>query len=114
MKMKKSKSSFVIRIAYTVFLVALFAVPIEAHEPADGTLEQIKKSGKIRIGFRESQPPMSFLDKDGNPTGYSIDLCNRIVTGVKNKLGSDVSVEYVPVTAKDRFEALINRYSYLF
>jgi ABC-type amino acid transport substrate-binding protein len=48
------------------------------------------------------------MDKDGNPAGYSIDFCKRIVTGVKNKIGSDVSVEYIPVTAKERFEALTN------
>lgn len=90
-----------------LFLITLFAMPLEAHEPT-GTLSQIKKSEKIKIGFRVSQPPMSFVDKDGSPAGYSIDLCKRIVTGVKNKIGTDVSAEYIPVTAKDRFEALTN------
>ena len=69
-----------------LFLITLFVMPLEAHEPA-GTLSQIKKSGKIRVGYRVSQPPMSFLDKEGNPAGYSIDLCKRIATGVKNKIG---------------------------
>jgi ABC-type amino acid transport substrate-binding protein len=49
---------------------------------------------------------MSFLDKDGNPTGYSIDICKGIVTEVENKIGADVKVEYVPVTADGRFKAL--------
>jgi len=49
------------------------------------TLEQIKKTGKIRLGYRQSEPPMSFLDNNGKPAGYSIDLCTRIVTGVKTK-----------------------------
>ena len=88
-------------------LITLFAVPLEAHEPT-GTLKQIEKSGKIRIGFRESSPPMSFRDKEGNPAGYSVDLCKRIATGVKNKIGTYISVEYVPVTAEDRFKALAN------
>ncbi|MEE8607040.1 MAG: hypothetical protein V3S55_05515, partial [Nitrospiraceae bacterium] len=43
------------------------------------TLEQIKKTGKIRLGYRQSEPPMSFLDNNGKPAGYSIDLCARIV-----------------------------------
>jgi ABC-type amino acid transport substrate-binding protein len=91
-----------------LFLIALFAMPVEAGESGEGTLGQIKKSGKIRIGYRVSQPPMSFLDKEDKPAGYSVDLCKRIVTGVKNKIGTDLSVEYVPVTAKERFEALSN------
>lgn len=49
---------------------------------------------------------MSFLDKDGDPAGYSIDLCRHIATEVEKKIGSDIKVEYVAVTAEDRFEAL--------
>jgi ABC-type amino acid transport substrate-binding protein len=84
----------------------LFAAPLHNLEAA-GTLERVAKTGKFRIGFRESSPPMSFRDQDGKPTGYSVDLCNRIATGVKNKLGKDIQVEYVAVTAKNRFDALV-------
>jgi len=77
-----------------------------AHE-IPNTLDQIKQTGKIRIGNRESEPPMSFLDNDANPVGYSIDLCKRIVAGVKNAIGKEVKIEYVPVTANSRFTALV-------
>ncbi|MCD6224592.1 MAG: amino acid ABC transporter substrate-binding protein [Deltaproteobacteria bacterium] len=90
-----------------ILLIVFLASPIAAQE-LTGTLQQIKKSGQIRIGYRVSEPPMSFLDKDGNPTGYSIDLCKCIVTEVENKIGADVKVEYVPVTSKGRFKALVN------
>jgi ABC-type amino acid transport substrate-binding protein len=88
-----------------IFLVTSFAAPLSAQE-LTGTLQQIQESGKIRIGYRKTQPPMSFLGKDGLPAGYSIDLCKHVVTGVTDKLGRDVSVEYVPVTAEERFSAL--------
>jgi glutamate/aspartate transport system substrate-binding protein len=88
-----------------ILLIAFFASPLAAEE-LTGTLQQIKKSGQIRIGYRVSEPPMSFLDKDGNPIGYSIDICKGIVTEVENKIGTDVKVEYVPVTADGRFKAL--------
>ncbi|NIR13022.1 MAG: amino acid ABC transporter substrate-binding protein, partial [Desulfobacterales bacterium] len=55
---------------------------------------------------RASEPPMSFLSKGRNPAGYSIDLCKAIVTEVENRIGTDVKVEYVPVTAEGRFKAL--------
>lgn len=71
------------------------------------TLAQIEKTGKIRIGYRKSEPPMSFLDKDGKAAGYSVDLCARIVTGVKATLKKpDISVEYVAVDSTNRFSAL--------
>jgi ABC-type amino acid transport substrate-binding protein len=88
-----------------ILLIAFFASPLSAKE-LTGTLQQIKKSGQIRIGYRVSEPPMSFLDKDGNPTGYSIDICKGIVTEVENKIGTGVKIEYVPVTADGRFKAL--------
>jgi ABC-type amino acid transport substrate-binding protein len=91
----------------TILLIIFFVNPLAAQE-LTGTLKQIKKSGKIRIGYREAEPPMSFKDSDGMPAGYTIDICEHIVTGVKDKIGKDVNVEYVPVTAKERFNALVD------
>ena len=88
-----------------ILLIVFFASPLSAQK-LTGTLQQIKKSGQIRIGYRVSEPPMSFLDKDGNPAGYSIDLGKCIVTQVENKIGANVKVEYIPVTAEGRFKAL--------
>ena len=88
-----------------ILLILFFANPLSAQE-LTGTLHEIKKSGQIRIGYRVSEPPMSFLDKDGNPNGYSIDICKGIVTEVESKIGMGVKVEYVPVTADSRFNAL--------
>jgi len=88
-----------------ILLIVFFASPLSAQE-LTGTLQQIKKSGQIKIGYRVSQPPMSFMGKDGNPTGYSIDLCKCIVTEVENKIGANVKVKYVPVTSEGRFKAL--------
>ena len=95
------------RLLLAVLVATLFFVqPLSAAAPA-GTLEQIKQSGKVRIGFRENQPPMSFVNQDGKPAGYSIDLCIRIVNEVKNRLGrDDIAIEYVPVSSTNRFEAL--------
>ena len=88
-----------------IILMALLVSPLSAHEPP-GTLQQIQKTGKVKIGYRESQPPMSFLRKDGIPDGYSIDLCQHIVAGIESKIGKEIEIEYVPVTAEDRFKAL--------
>jgi ABC-type amino acid transport substrate-binding protein len=92
-------------ILTTMLLVAFFANPLAAQE-LTGTLQQVQKTGKIKIGYRQSQPPMSFLGKDGKPAGYSIDLCRHIVNEIEIKIGSEIVIEYVPVTAEERFRAL--------
>ena len=71
------------RCRQAVFLaIVFFAAPLAA-QGFTGTLGQIKKSGTIRIGYRESQPPMSFIDKDGKPAGYSIDVCACIADAAR-------------------------------
>ncbi|MBW2510648.1 MAG: amino acid ABC transporter substrate-binding protein [Deltaproteobacteria bacterium] len=92
-------------ILASFLVITFFVAPLSAQE-LTGTLQQIQKSGKIKIGYRASVPPLSFLNKDGAPVGYSIDLCEEIATAVKQKIGSDLSVEYIPVTSADRFDAL--------
>jgi len=71
------------------------------------TLEQIKSTGTMYIGYRQDVPPMSFVDKDNQPAGYSIDLCSHIVNEVKAELKDpNIAIKYVPVTASSRFNAL--------
>ena len=91
-----------------ILLLAFFVNPLAAQE-LTGTLKQIKKSGKIRIGYRATSPPMSFINPAGEPDGYSNDLCKKIAKGAEEKVGTSITVEYVPVTAKERFSALVDK-----
>ena len=96
---------------YTFVLIALISMLVSGTSMAEttSTLENIKKSETIRIGFRDNEPPMSFLNKDKQPIGYSIELCVRIANEVKNKLKNpNIAIKYVPVTASNRFDALAN------
>ena len=94
------------RAGLAAFVLAfLFISPVGAQE-LTGTLKQISDSGEFRIGFRVSEPPLSFVDEDGKPAGYSIDICNQIATAVKHKLGKDIKVSYLPVNAENRFTSL--------
>ncbi len=89
--------------------LALVCMQISASSAGEftGTLKRINDTGQINLGFRESEPPMSFRDQSGKPVGYSIDLCNHIAAAVKRKLGrSDITVNYVPVTAENRFTSI--------
>jgi glutamate/aspartate transport system substrate-binding protein len=74
-----------------------------------GTLKKIKDSGTISIGYREQSVPFSFKADDGKPAGYSIDLCQRIVTGVQQQLKlPKLDVKWVAVTPETRMGAVVN------
>ena len=52
-----------------------------------GTLEEIAQRGELRIAVQTQGAPFSFVDRNGERTGSSIDLCNMIAKemGVKVK-----------------------------
>jgi glutamate/aspartate transport system substrate-binding protein len=90
-----------------IFALALIA-PITAFAQSD-TLEKIKSSGVITIGHRESAPPFSFVDANNNVSGYSIDVCNQVVEGLKKQLSlPDLKVRYLPVSSQTRIPLLGN------
>lgn len=70
-----------------LLLILLICQPAIAGNPAD-TLGAIKKSGAIRIAHPVTAPPFSFME-DGEPAGYSIDLCREIVDSLAAQLGID-------------------------
>lgn len=94
---------------YIFSIIALISVLVSGTTFAEdiSTLEQIKKTETIRIGYRDNEPPMSFINKDNQPVGYSIELCLHIANEIKSKLKNpNIAVKYVPVTATNRFESL--------
>lgn len=97
--------SKLIWMAVAIALTAA-AAPAGAAEH-EGRLGKIKESGEIVIGHRQDARPFSFVEGDGAPAGYTIDLCTRIVEGIKSDLGlSNLNTKYVPVTAENRFEKI--------
>ena len=72
-----------------------------------GTLKKINAGGVIVIGHRTNSPPFAFLDANGKPIGYSLDLCEVVVEEIAAELGKDIRTVYRPVTPENRF-ALVN------
>jgi polar amino acid transport system substrate-binding protein len=68
------------------------------------TLDTIKQSKTIRIGYIADEKPFSFKKADGSPTGYTIDLCRRIADEVGRSV-SGLKKTYVETTLSDGFEA---------
>lgn len=94
------------RLAFVSIVLVLFAITPLCAAELTGTLKQINQTGKIKIGYRKDLPPMSFENEVGKPVGYSIDLCTQVVKKVENTLGREITLEFVPVTTQNRFDAL--------
>jgi putrescine:ornithine antiporter len=89
--------------------VAVFAgtAPAVAQRaPAPGaTLARIKQTSRIALGYRVDA--FAFKDESGNAAGYSVALCQKVADAIKAELAlAQLKVEWVPVTAADRFTAL--------
>jgi ABC-type amino acid transport substrate-binding protein len=74
---------------------------------AGSVLDKLRAGSPLQVGYRADARPFSFRDEAGQPAGYSVDLCHRMVDAVKAEPGlSDVSATWVPIAAGDRFSAL--------
>lgn len=76
--------------------------------PADaGTVDRIKQDKTLRIAYRDDAPPFSFTDSLGVPAGFMVDLCRAVAKSLAAGLNlGDVKVDYVLVTAANRFDAI--------
>jgi glutamate/aspartate transport system substrate-binding protein len=91
-----------------LFVTALLLTYGSHAAAADSTLARIAKRGEMRIGYDKDSEPMSFVDKDGSPAGYSVDLCRRIGAGVKAELKrEDLKLTFVPVDFDGSFKAMV-------
>ncbi len=79
--------------------IALVASAAWTEARAD-VLSDVLERGIIRLGVRADAPPFSYQDGNGAPQGLAVALCNAVA----RKVG--VGIEYVTVTAAERFPAL--------
>jgi glutamate/aspartate transport system substrate-binding protein len=89
-------------------LIGPLLVLSSAHgQELTGTLKRIKDSATVRLGYRASSIPFSYLNKLHEPIGYSIDLCNEVVKEIANELeGVEIGVSYKLVRAETRIPAV--------
>ena len=92
----------------TLLGAALIAsLSIAGSAAAEATLDQIKSSKTIRMGYRDASIPFSFVGDDKQPRGFTVDLCKIVAADLAKQLNLEkLDVQWVPVTAQSRFDAL--------
>ncbi|MCP4356445.1 MAG: transporter substrate-binding domain-containing protein [Chloroflexi bacterium] len=81
--MKKPVSLIVL-----LFMTGLLLVACGGGETAASTYNQVIDNGVVRIGIRNDNPPMSFIDENGDWVGFDVDLANAMAAqlGVEPEL----------------------------
>ena len=82
-------------------LAVAVALPAAAQSPAPspgGVLEQIARSGQLRLIGPADSPPMLEVDAQGQPQGYGAVVAQRIAALVSQTLGKPVRLVYEAVS----------------
>jgi ABC-type amino acid transport substrate-binding protein len=83
-------------------LVASLALPLAAQ--GGGRLERIKATRTITVAFAEDAAPFSFRD-GGQPAGYSVDLCQRVMAGIQAQLKLDkLEIKWIGASTPERLK----------
>lgn len=91
-------ASRAIAVLGVISLALVTAMPASA-----ATLERIKESGRIKLGYLVDARPLSYRNDAGAAEGYAVALCEHVAEQVKKELAlPQLAVEWVPVTLESR------------
>ncbi len=90
-------------------IIVIFSATDLVAQGSEGTLEKIARTGVFVIGYRTDASPLSYENSDGDPSGYSVDLCRRIAAAIKSHLSDDdIETKFVSVSSDERISAVIS------
>jgi glutamate/aspartate transport system substrate-binding protein len=101
---QRLKASPALSIQLLAVAAGLFA---GAPARAGAALERIQSTGVVRIAYRSSSVPFSYV-VDGQPVGYSIDLCRDFVGAIGKAVGAKapLRVEFIEVMSANRIDTM--------
>jgi glutamate/aspartate transport system substrate-binding protein len=104
------QSNALIHCGSAALLTLVCSVTLACAQPVEGRLKTIQDTSTLRIAYRTDSRPFSFLEAPGGqPTGFSIELCERIAKSIERDLRlASLKIQWVPVDTKTRFEAIVN------
>jgi ABC-type amino acid transport substrate-binding protein len=93
------------RIGAALALAAgLAALPASAAGAPD-TLARIKAAKQINVAFSGDSLPFSYVETNNEPSGYSIDLCRKVIALVGRTVGvPDLKVKWLVGTTRERLQ----------
>ncbi|MGV0954661.1 MAG: amino acid ABC transporter substrate-binding protein [Fluviibacter sp.] len=80
----------------------------EASTPLNGpVIQRIRDKQTLTIAYNPNQAPFSLTGDDGQPTGYTVDLCKIIASQLVTQLDMKLmDVRWIKTNTRSRFEAI--------
>ena len=72
----------------------------------EGRLKQISETKIVKLAHRSDANPFSFVNAQGQPDGYTVDLCKFVVHSLEQQLSAKLTIAWVPVDTQSRFDAV--------
>lgn len=77
-------------------------------------LQEIARTGVLRVGIRQDAAPFGFTGANGQPTGFCVDALNGLAAQLQQDLNTPVKLEITtPSTLTNRFEIVRKNNVYL-
>ena len=91
-------------MAYRIVLLLALLLPACALAQ---TLDKVRKTGVLTLGYIDGAAPFSFVDGNGEPQGYSVELCRAVAEGVAAQLKrTGLKTRWVKLTIQNRIDAV--------
>ena len=89
----------------TLFAVSSLASAQTVPAGASPTLERIRAAKEIRVAFSGDSPPFSLVAANGEPAGFAIELCRRVIAGIARATGEpDLKTRWIVGSAAERVD----------
>ncbi|MBF2058084.1 MAG: amino acid ABC transporter substrate-binding protein [Cyanobacterium sp. T60_A2020_053] len=96
-------------LALSFSVVNIFPSSVLAQE----VLEQVKETGIMKAGYRLDTPPFAFVNEEGKPVGYAIEILDLIREELETQLGQKITLQLVPINPQNRFQEVIDGSIYI-
>jgi ABC-type amino acid transport substrate-binding protein len=105
-KEKKTKRLSLIGIVTIIGLTMLCSYAL-----AGPTMDKIKETGILKMGFREGSISFAFIDpKVGKHVGFSVDMAGLLAENLGKRFGKEITIKPFTVTPKNQNSDIAERY----
>jgi polar amino acid transport system substrate-binding protein/glutamate/aspartate transport system substrate-binding protein len=88
-----------------ILVATTFAAVEASAQSAPNTLAKIKSAKAINVAYSTDSLPFSFAGPNGEPSGYSIELCKRAIAQISRAVGGpNLKVNWLPGSVTERLQ----------
>jgi glutamate/aspartate transport system substrate-binding protein len=68
-------------------------------------LDKIRETKTVTIGYRSNALPFSYKGPNGQPSGYTVELCKRVAASIEEQFKiTGLKIHWVEATSQNRFD----------